>query len=290
MWAKTLRVLVSYLVLYLATRTARAATLKNKSFGLDLSKYAAIYYDPVTGVGLAPELENSGRDPSSTKVSFRGLPCHCENTRCTCCAGINLTSLNFNRRACTKFTYEPSAFAVNMAFTMNDREVYSNTFSAKNPPPLCAPVPYLPFVNFCIRFFDLHTEGRNLHACIDLETRIVGSPILTLHFDCVKVGIDGISWTQIGNDTSQSTLEMHTIVDESEVYDEVEFEQQDLEVYANYTSTLSPEEEAQIGQLKLRSTVSEISSHRTSRSSIRSCSVERNIEIADEPFNLDCIS
>ncbi|XP_078049809.1 uncharacterized protein LOC144476574 [Augochlora pura] len=250
MWAKTLCVFV----LYLAVQTTSAATLNSKSFSLDLSKYTATYYDPDTGVSLTPELENSGRDPLSTKVSFRGLPCHCENMQCTCCTGVNLTSLNFNRRACTKFTYDPSAFAINMALSMNEREIYSNTFSAKNPPPLCAPVPYLPFVNFCIRFFDLHTEGRNLHTCIDLETRIIGSPILTLHFNCVKVGIDGISWTQIRNDTSPSTIEMHTIVEEPEVYDEVEFEQQDLEVYANYTSTLSPEEEAQIGQLKLRST------------------------------------
>ncbi|XP_076642226.1 uncharacterized protein LOC143353017 [Halictus rubicundus] len=238
-------------VLFLAVQNVRAVKLDNETVSIDLAKYNAIYYNPDTGVNLKPELEDTSRDPLSTKIAFRGLPCQCENLQCSCCTGINLTSINFNRRACTKFTYDSSALAINMALTMNEREIYSNTLSARNPPPLCTPMPYLPFVNFCIRFFDLYTEGRNLHACIDLETRFIGSPIMTLHFNCVKVGVDGVSWTQIGNATDAAAVETYTVVEEPEVYDEVEFEQQDLEAYVNYTSTLSPEEEAQIGQLKL---------------------------------------
>lgn len=127
--------------------------------------------------------------------------------------------------------------------------------AAKNPPPLCTPMPYLPFVNFCMRLFDIYTVDRNLHACIDLETRIIGQPILILHFNCVKMGTDGISWSKPGEEdavTLQTKPEASKPeVSEPEVYDEVDFEQQDLEVYVNYTSTLSPEEEALIGQLKL---------------------------------------
>lgn len=116
-------------------------------------------------------------------------------------------------------------------------------------------MPYLPFVNFCMRLFDIYTVDRNLHACIDLETRIIGQPILILHFNCVKMGTDGISWSKPGEEdavTLQTKPEASKPeVSEPEVYDEVDFEQQDLEVYVNYTSTLSPEEEALIGQLKL---------------------------------------
>lgn len=133
---------------------------------------------------------------------------------------------------------------------------------AKNPPPICTPMPLLPFVNFCVRLYDIHTVGKNLHACIDFETRVIGSPILILHFNCVQMGMDGISWTKPEGETvvglqskpeQSKPEESKPEMSEPEVYDEVDFEQQDLEVYVNYTSTLSPEEEALIGTHKLRS-------------------------------------
>lgn len=103
------------------------------SLRADIGKYNASYYDPESGVGLKAELEDSGRDPLTVKVGFRGLPCHCENLTCSCCAGVNLTAINFDRRACTKFTYEPSEFAINMALTMNEKEIYTNSLSGKGP-------------------------------------------------------------------------------------------------------------------------------------------------------------
>ncbi|XP_031839878.1 uncharacterized protein LOC116430211 [Nomia melanderi] len=238
-------------VLLLAVQDTCAATSPGKKDSTDLSKYNSFYYNPETGVGLMPSLEDNSRDPLSTKISFRGLPCECDGFECSCCAGVNMTLIDFNRRACIKFTFVPVDSAIRMTLNMNEREIYASTVSIKNPPPLCVPMPYLPFVGFCIRFFEMFMDGRNLHACIDLETRIVGTPILILHFNCVKVGVDGVSWAQIGNETNSTTVEMHAIIEEPEVYDDVDFEQQDLEAYANYTSTLSPEDEAEIGQLKL---------------------------------------
>ncbi|XP_015429177.1 PREDICTED: uncharacterized protein LOC107185915 [Dufourea novaeangliae] len=238
-------------VLFLGARTICTATFHQKKHHIDIGKFNASYYDPETGVGLMPELEGSGRNPASFRIGFRGIPCQCENLECNCCVGVNLNVINFNRKACTKFTYDPSTFTLNTVLSMNEREIYTNTLSTKNPPPLCVPLPQLPIIQFCIRFFDVYTEGRNLHACIDLETRMIGSPILILHFNCVKVGVDGVSWAHIGNGTSTMSLQMQTVTSEPEVYDEVDFEQQDLEVFVNYTSTLSPDEEAQIGQLKL---------------------------------------
>ncbi|XP_053999749.1 uncharacterized protein LOC128887654 [Hylaeus anthracinus] len=245
--------LMNIFVLFLAIQNNSSATIHRMEHHIDIRQYNASYYDVKTGIGLKAELEDSGRDPLTVKVGFRGLPCHCEQLTCSCCTGINMTAINFNRRACTKFTYDPSEFAIKLALSMNEREIYTNSFSVKNPPPLCSPMPYLPFASFCIRFFDMYTIGRNLHACIDLETRIVGSPILILHFNCVKVGADGISWSKPGNDSNAVVaLQTKPDVSELEEYDQVDFEQQDLEVYVNYTqSTLSPEQEALIGQLKL---------------------------------------
>ncbi|XP_076237195.1 uncharacterized protein LOC143180979 [Calliopsis andreniformis] len=254
------KVLYTFL-LFLTIQNICSATLHRRKHHIDIAKYNASYYNPETGVGLKAEFEDSGRDPEIARIAFRGLSCLCDGLICNCCAGINLTAIHFDRRACTKFVYDPSEFALKIVLSMNEREIYTNSISAKNPPPLCTPAPVLPFVSFCVRLFDIYTAGKNLHACIDLETRIIGQPILILHFNCVKMGVDGITWMKPGEEAepnsqakpeeSKPALESKPEVSEPEVYDEVDFEQQDLEVYVNYTSTLSPEEEAQIGQLKL---------------------------------------
>ncbi|XP_066598033.1 uncharacterized protein [Prorops nasuta] len=215
------------------------------SYFIDVSQYYSAYYNPQTGVGLRPELEDSGRDPlSSPKIAFRGLPCDCSGLSCGCCAGVNITMVNFDRRACTNFTYDPLDFAIKMQVSMNEREIFSNSLSAKNPPPICMPMPYLPFVSFCIRFFDIYMPGKNLHACIDFETRVIQNPILILHFDCVKMGNDGFQWLRPENGEKPQ-------ISEVVVYDHVEFENEDHEPI-NDTTTLTPEQEAMIGQLKLR--------------------------------------
>lgn len=60
---------------------------------------------------------------------------------------------------------------------MDQQVLYENMFSAKNPPPLCMPVPYTP-ASMCIKLFDVFTPGRNLHMCMDIETKVRDEPWL----------------------------------------------------------------------------------------------------------------
>jgi len=107
---------------------------------------------------------------------------------------------------------------------------------------------YVPFVSFCVRFFDIYTSGKNLHACMDLETRVVSWPILILHFDCVKIGTDGIAWLKPENYENAFDATKPEICGPQE-YDDVDFEPDSIEIPSNQTST-RPEED-HIGQLKL---------------------------------------
>lgn len=101
-----------------------------------------------------------------------------------------------------------------------------------------------------MRFFDVYTFERNLHACIDFETHVVSWPILILHFDCVKIGADGFSWMK-PEETSVEVQAAKPIMAGPEVYDEVNFESDPTELPSSQTSSLTPEQEENIGQLKL---------------------------------------
>lgn len=111
---------------------------------------------------------------------------------------------------------------------------------------------YLPFISFCVRFFDVYTSGRNLHACIDFETLVVSWPVLVLHFDCVKIGADGVSWVK-PEDVSVLQAARPEVAESNGpiVYDEVDFESDPTELPSNQTLNLTLEEEDNIGQLKL---------------------------------------
>ncbi|XP_072756826.1 uncharacterized protein [Anoplolepis gracilipes] len=217
---------------------------------IDVSKYDMVYYNPNTQLGLKGELESVGRHPLP-RISFHGAGCNCENLTCGCCTGINITAFNFDRHACTNITYMPEDFGIKLKFIINERVLVSTgVISAKNPPPLCMPF-YLPFISFCVRFFDVYTSGKNLHACVDFETIVVRWPILILHFDCIKIGADGVSWMK--PEDVNAVLQMtNPQVSESngpEVYDQVNFEPDSTELPSN--QTLTSEEEDNIGQLKL---------------------------------------
>lgn len=89
-----------------------------------------VYYNPLTNEPLKMEVENAARLPS-TRLGFRGLPCACHELSCGCCAGINITRINFDQKACTNFTYDPSEFSIKMEIAMNDNNIYENKISGE---------------------------------------------------------------------------------------------------------------------------------------------------------------
>ncbi|XP_034171825.2 uncharacterized protein LOC117600463 [Osmia lignaria lignaria] len=217
---------------------------------IDIGLLNSVYYDPKTGLALKGAIETNVKNPLG-QITFQGISCECKKLVCRCCTGLNETLFKIDQQSCTTLTYIPEDFAIKTSLSLNQRELVSSTISGKNPPPLCVSLPKLPFVTICVRVFDIYTVRKNLHACVDVETRIANAPVLVLHFNCVQVGLDGLSWGYPGSTNNVNIVQNQFLNNQTEVYDDVNFEPEDQESHESSSSTQSSEEEDQIGQLKL---------------------------------------
>ncbi|XP_046601264.1 uncharacterized protein LOC107218935 isoform X2 [Neodiprion lecontei] len=242
--------IVAILVL-LAIGVCESAIINTNQLKVFEVLYKGVYYNPDTKQPLKSEIEDASRLPN-TRIGFRGMPCNCEGYSCGCCAGINITRLGLDQKACTNLTYDPYDFAIKMQVTMNNMTIYTNQLSAKNPPPVCFAFPYIPeqLLQMCARFHNIHMPSPDsIHCCMDLQAKVVQAPILVLHFDCMRITSQGITW--IKPDQIDSSDDVTSGIAGSEVYDEVNFETDDSQTATVLTTTLSPEDELLIGQLKL---------------------------------------
>ncbi|KAL7291272.1 hypothetical protein TKK_0014879 [Trichogramma kaykai] len=252
-----------------------------------LKVYGHSFYDVASGRPLQGKIANETSSSNSSselpsklpfnlpRIEFNGSKCECRNYSCQCCAGLNVSALKFDRQWCANFAYDSSEYSIDLNVTMNENSIYNNSLSARHPPPVCLPLPYLPFLHFCLRFFDLRLpNGTAFHTCIDFEARIIHAPLLILHFDCVDIGSNGLSWSkpQIGNDqlinnsyveeltsstfgsvssttSTTTTTTSPTTIDWDPVEFETTTESDGLPING---TTLSPEQEDKIGEHRLR--------------------------------------
>ncbi|XP_060818364.1 uncharacterized protein LOC132908391 [Bombus pascuorum] len=238
--------LFSVFVTLFLVQTAWSSTSHDKSIKA-LQKVLAnsvTYYDPNTGTELNAEITHLKQNNSiATKIYQRSL-CHCEESSCNCCVGIRF--LGFNGPVCIRITINEDSKAV---ITANGKTILTHYFRAHSRP-IC--VGFFNHINICGKF-DFYYVNDHLRSCTSISLQFLFLTFSGFQFPCVQIGDDGISMASLALLLNQTVPESEQQVTNSEIYDEVDFEQQDLEVYDNHMSMLTPEQEAQIGQLKLRS-------------------------------------
>lgn len=74
-------------------------------------------------------------------------------------------------------TYFPEDFAFEVKMLMNERVLYQNMLSGRNPRPICIHPPRLSFIEVCAIFHDVYFVGRNMHFCLDMEGSLQGFTI-----------------------------------------------------------------------------------------------------------------
>ncbi|XP_046751688.1 uncharacterized protein LOC124414706 [Diprion similis] len=139
---------------------------------------------------VAVPVETSTAAQAQVTATRQG-PCHCENGVCGCCSRILLST--FRQKACVNVTYDPDDFRFTANVLMNDRVLYTRSVSGKNPRPFCVPVPRIPVVRACVRFYNIYFQGRNVHACVNMEGKFQDTTLFKVGLDCLRLGSNGVA-------------------------------------------------------------------------------------------------
>lgn len=144
--------------------------------------------DAVAVVPVAAAPAAAPFNPISLLVSR--IPCSCTNGVCGCCTGLLLQT--FNSKGCMNITYIPEEFAFDLKMSMNDRVLYKNRVSGRNPAPVCIRPPRFQFMEVCASFYDIHFIGRNMHICLEMGGYFEGFELFKRSFNCMRLGDQGV--------------------------------------------------------------------------------------------------
>ncbi|XP_063616664.1 uncharacterized protein LOC134789909 [Cydia splendana] len=138
----------------------------------------------------SPEVQNA-TSTSEEEDDEPSRRCTCSFGVCKCCTGLVLDL--FNQKACMKITYHPGDFAFDVAMSMNDRVLYENSMSGKNPKPICINPPRLRNLKVCAKFYNVFFPGRNFHFCLAMTGQWRQLELFNMAFDCLRMGANGLA-------------------------------------------------------------------------------------------------
>lgn len=146
----------------------------------DSSYYNMTTNDDLEGVALFST-------DNTNQIMYRGVSCSCRNLACSCCVGLRIRKLKFEKVACGKIAYVRENSAVSVVMSLNQQTIVSISISVKNPPPLCVSVPHFSVLKLCIKLTNISVVGNKVQVCPVLETHVAVWTILSMHFNCLRI-------------------------------------------------------------------------------------------------------
>ncbi|XP_055852821.1 uncharacterized protein LOC129916740 [Episyrphus balteatus] len=130
------------------------------------------------------------------RVKFLQDNCKCENSICQCCFQGSFPQSNMTQEFCMQSAFRAEYLELQVKATMNGNTMGQFMLSGRNPPPLCFPVPFpIPIpLSMCIRGMDIYPKDNNMHLCVDMLMRFSGFEFLTLHLNCMWIGLGGVQF------------------------------------------------------------------------------------------------
>lgn len=99
--------------------------------------------------------------------------CSCHNYSCECCLHAEVKRIYLNDTVCIKISYLPDELGMEIDLILDGRVLFKRKISVKNPPPICAEIPYVhKLASLCIRVFNISLDQNRLFACMGLEVEL----------------------------------------------------------------------------------------------------------------------
>ncbi|KAK6961043.1 hypothetical protein BgiMline_033715, partial [Biomphalaria glabrata] len=121
-------------------------------------------------------------------VSFRDSNCWCVNYTCGCCYNLVVEQISLNDTGCLNITYLVDEYGFEFTFTLNGKVVIDRKISVKNPPPICAAIPYVHnLASLCLRFYNLDYVDQHFSGCASIEAELEGVVVKTIELGCFRI-------------------------------------------------------------------------------------------------------
>lgn len=73
----------------------------------------------------------------------------------------------------------------------------------------------------CAKVFDIYTKERNVHMCLDFEMKVDRASTFVIHFDCMAMGVNGLSFLRPGDPIVIPDSNVQNQQNQTDVYDAV---------------------------------------------------------------------
>ncbi|CAG5125664.1 unnamed protein product [Candidula unifasciata] len=114
--------------------------------------------------------------------------CACVNYTCGCCLQVVVEKISLNETGCLNISYLPDEYGFEFLFTLNGLAIIDEKISVKNPPPVCAAIPYIHQVaSLCIRFYNLDYKAKQFSGCADVEIEVERVVLKKYDLGCIHI-------------------------------------------------------------------------------------------------------
>uniref|UniRef100_A0A915ILP5 DUF4773 domain-containing protein n=1 Tax=Romanomermis culicivorax TaxID=13658 RepID=A0A915ILP5_ROMCU len=128
------------------------------------------------------QAENS-RNPTNTNEV-----CQCKGYGCLCCVSAFIPKIKLDDTVCMDFKYLPNDYGINFVLTVDSHCIFNETISARNPPPMCAAIPFLEeYASLCIAFYNLDIDGQHFAGCAEIEGKLYHLPVGKTELGCFNI-------------------------------------------------------------------------------------------------------
>ncbi|XP_063982807.1 uncharacterized protein LOC135165444 [Diachasmimorpha longicaudata] len=139
---------------------------------MDSTRLIVIVIIFFTSVVVSTCLQGESASTEDDRRPSLGGGCACIKYDCGCCEHVE--TLGINGTVCSNITYLPDDYGIWVTLTYNDKVLYNNSVSLRNPPDICVGIPELDKLSaeICLKLYDLTFQDKHYHGCVAIKVSI----------------------------------------------------------------------------------------------------------------------